>query len=229
VSGGGTRRSGTRGTLAIVVGLVIVAVVLGGALALVAPQGGGSASPTSPPVSAPAASAGSGASASASSSPSAAFASSAPSGPKAAIDPTLLHVLPPTVGGVSNGEFAEGEQQADSDPDLGRNVSRFATAFAGDAKGTNWVYSAVMDVRPEAQTSAFYSDWQESFDASACQQAGGVTGHTTVTIAGRDVERTACGAGVRTYHTKLPNGILVSVSDFGPGNWGEAELAALQP
>src|SRR5205085_3126689 len=97
----------------------------------------------------------------------------------AVIDPALLAVLPTTVGGMPVHEFPEAEQQAIGDPDLGRNVSRVATAFVGDQAGTNWAYTAIVDVRPTARSDAFYRSWQESFDASACERAGGVTGHTS--------------------------------------------------
>ena len=51
-----------------------------------------------------------------------------------------------------------------------------------------------------------------------------------MTIAGRDVERTACGAGVRTYHVRIAGtGILISVSDLGTANFGEQELGSLRP
>jgi len=146
------------------------------------------------------------------------------------VDPSLLAILPATIGGFAVKEFAEAEQRAVADPDLGRNISRVATGFAGDPGGANWAYTAIVDVRPEARSDAFYRDWQESFDASACERAGGVKGHTAVTIAGREVERTACGQGVRTYHLRIPgSGLLVSISDLGDAKLGELEIAALSP
>ena len=154
----------------------------------------------------------------------------APSGDNAVVDPSLLAVLPATVDGIAVAEYPTAEQAAARDADLGRNVARIATAFVGDAAGTNWAYTAVVDVRPEARNEAFYRDWQQTFDASACERAGGVTGHTTVQIGGRSVERTACGGGLRTYHVRLEGtGILISVSDLGDKGFGQLELAALRP
>ena len=150
------------------------------------------------------------------------------SGLHAVVDPTLLKVLPGTVGGARVEEFPDAERQAVNDPDLGRNVSRVATAFAADTAGANWVYTAIVDVRPEAQSDAFYRDWQESFDTSACERAGGVTGHTSAVIAGHDVERTACGQGVRTYHLRIAGtGLLLSISSLGDGQFGELEIVGL--
>ena len=152
------------------------------------------------------------------------------SGPQAVVDATLLSVLPASIAGLPVTEFPDAEHQAITDPNLGRNVSRVATAFVGDPAGANWAYAAVVDVRLEARTDAFYRDWQESFDASACERAGGVTGHTTVIIAGHDVERTACGAGVRTYHVKINGtGLLVSISDLGAAHFAQQVIAGLQP
>jgi hypothetical protein len=146
------------------------------------------------------------------------------------VDPTLLAILPATVAGISVQEFPEAEQQAITNPDLGRNVARVATAFVGDAAGTNWAYTAIVDVRPEAQSDAFYRDWQDTFDASACERAGGVARHSAVVIGGRDVQRTACATGVRTYHVRIKDtGLLISISDLGDLNFGEQVIAALRP
>lgn len=146
------------------------------------------------------------------------------------MDPGLLQVLPASVGGVPVQEFAEAEQQALADPDLGRNVSRLATAFVGDPNGANWAYTAIVDVRLEARSDAFYRDWQQTFDQSACERAGGVTGHTTMEVAGRDVERTACGTGVRTYHLRIEGtGLLISISELGDAKFGEQEITGLRP
>ena len=142
----------------------------------------------------------------------------------------MLAVLPAIVAGVPVREYPDAERLAIADPDLGRNVSRVATAFVGDPGGANWAYTAIVDVREEARSDAFYRDWQESFDTSACERAGGVTGHTTLVIAGRDVERTACGAGVRTYHVRIMGtGLLISISDLGDLKFGEQEIATLRP
>ena len=142
------------------------------------------------------------------------------------MDPTLLGILPATVGGISVQEFPEAEQQAIGDPDLGRNVTRVATAFVGDAAGTNWAYAAIVDVRPEAQSEAFYRDWQDTFDTSACERAGGVARHSAIVISGRDVQRTACATGIRTYHVRIKDtGLLVSISDLGDLNFGEQVIA----
>ena len=219
--------------LGLIAGLIIGAVVIGGILGfvLVAHQGPVAETPLpSAPASTPDGSGAPGSPAAAVSSARPSSATANPSGPRATIDRSLLAVLPATVAGLAVTEFPEAETQAIMDPDLGRSVSRVATAFVGDASGANWAYTSVVDVRVEAQSDAFYRDWQESFDASACERAGGVTGHTTLTIAGREVERTACGAGVRTYHVRVSGTrLLVSISDLGPAKFGEQELAELRP
>lgn len=219
----GSRRPDELDPRLILVLLVAIGITVGGVAAFVM-GGGGSGAPTLPPVSSGPSSAAASASVGL---PSSAAATPVPSGPRAVVDHALLQVLPATVGGFPVREFPEAESQAITDPDLGRNISRLATAFVGDAKGTNWAYTAIVDVRPEARSDTFYRDWQESFDASACQPAGGVAGHTSVTIAGHDVERTACGGGVRTYHVRLAGGLLLSISDLGDARLGEQEIAAL--
>lgn len=235
---------------AIVAALVAVGLVVGIALAFALRGGSGGSISEAPASSAPVASgrpsavesggsstAGSGASASASGGPSSVAASASllavtppASGTRARIDPSVLSILPPTVGELPVREFTEAEQQAAGDPNLGQNVVRFATAFVGDAKGANWAYVAVVELRPGAGTDAFYRDWRDTFDTSACQQAGGVAGHSTIEIAGRSVERANCGSGVRTYHVLIAGtSLLVSVSDFGDGQFGQLVLEALRP
>jgi hypothetical protein len=223
---GPARRSSDWDPRVIVV-LLVAAGIAFGTIAAFATMNADVAAPASSEVPTPAASAAAPASASAGPVPSASASAPRGSGPVAVIDHTLLALLPATVAGLPVRAFPEAETQAAGDPDLGRNVARLATAFVGDANGANWAYTAIVDVRPESRSDAFYRDWQESFDASACEPAGGVGGHTKVVIAGHDVERTACGAGVVTYHVRLTGGLLLSISDLGDARLGEQEIKGL--
>jgi len=153
-----------------------------------------------------------------------------PSASTAIVDSSLLALLPATVAGFDVKEFPEGEQQAADDPNLGRSVARFATAFVVNAEGTNWAYSAVVALRPGAGTDAFFSSWQDSFYASACSQAGGVSGHIVVSIGGRSVNETTCLNSVRIYHVRLAQlGLIVSISSLGDDRYGEQLIAGLRP
>jgi len=218
MSGGGRRASGFDPRVIVV--LLVAAGITFGAIAALAFANADVGGPALSP-------AGTSATVGPTSHPATSAPTSAASGPHAVIDHSLLAILPPSVGGFPVKAFPEAENQAVGDGDLGRNVARLATAFVGDANGSNWAYTAIVDVRPEARSDAFYRDWQQSFDASACEPAGGAGGHTTIEIAGHDVERTACGGGVRTYHVKLAGGILLSISDLGDAKLGEQEIAAL--
>jgi hypothetical protein len=209
----------------IVIGLALAAAVVGGIVALVlfAHEG-----PVSPPTAAAPLPSESSVAAVPPASPTSAATASAVI--LARIDATLLRVLPPTIAGLEVKELPDAEQQATTDASLGRSVSRVATAFVVDAKGTNWAYTAVVDVRPAAETDVFFRDWQTTFDTTACQRVGGVAGHTQIQIGGRDVDRTACGGNVTTYHLRLSGtSLLISISEFGPAKFGEQELGALRP
>ena len=46
-----------------------------------------------------------------------------PPGARASIDPTILSILPSTVGGLPVREFPDAAQQAAADPSLGQNVA----------------------------------------------------------------------------------------------------------
>ena len=230
--------------LGIVIGLGAAGVIVGGLLdmGVFGGTGPGSSPAGSSPASPSAAAAGSsrstsGAAASGSASSRSAVAGSALAGSAlagsalaATVDPTLLAILPASVGGLAVAEFPDAERTASADPNLARNVSRVATAFVGDPGGTNWAYAAVVDVRPEAETETFLRDWRDTFDESACARAGGVVGHATVVIGGRSVERASCGSSVRTYHVQITGtGLLVSISDLGDGRLGEQMVAGLRP
>jgi len=134
------------------------------------------------------------------------------------------------VGGVAIGEFVEAEQKAASDPSLAHSAGRLATAFAADPGGANWVYAAIVVLRPGIGTEAFFRDWRDTFDAGACERAGGVAGHASATLGGRTVEIGTCASSVRTYHTLLVDrGILVSISSFGDAHWGQQLIEGLRP
>jgi hypothetical protein len=153
-----------------------------------------------------------------------------PSASTAIVDSSLLALLPATVAGFDVKEFPEGEQQAVDDPNLGRNVARFATAFVVNAEGTNWAYSAVVALRPGAGTDTFFTAWQNSFDAGACSQAGGISGHVVVSIGGRSVNETTCLNSVRIYHVRLDQqGLLISISSLGDERYGEQVIEGLRP
>ena len=184
-----------------------------GATASVAPSPG---QPTASPDSAP--------------TPSSATASSpaAPAGASVTIDPSLLAVLPATVGGLPIAPVDE--PTGTDDPDMAKTVERLAQAIAIDPASGDFAYSSVIALKPGVFGTEFFDTWRASFDEGACSQSGGIDSHATTTIAGRTVFIATCQGGVTTYHVRLKTGDrIVSISSFGEHRLGERILADLRP
>ena len=79
-------------------------------------------------------------------------------------------------------------------------------------------------------SDAQFRAWRDTFDAGACPQAGGVSGHAEATIGGRTSYIGTCAGGLTTYHTLIAGaGLLVSVSSVGEHRLGEQVIAGLRP
>lgn len=146
----------------------------------------------------------------------------------ATVDPSLLDVIPSEIDGNQVTESAEAEESTASDPAFARSVARLAVAFVADAPGMNWAVTTVSALRPGLWGDAFFRGWRDSYDAGACAQSGGVSGHAEAEIGGRQVWIGTCSNGVRTYHVHVDQGdLLVSISALGDARFGEQLLAAL--
>ncbi len=156
-------------------------------------------------------------------------ATSAP--PAVAVDPTLLRVLPASVGGLAVTESPEGEAAAEKDASLPTVASAIASGLAIDTATGDFVYAVVVRLLPDAMDDTRFRDWRDSYDEGACSQADGVTGHAETTIGGRTVYIATCGGGVRTYHAWIAgSGLLVSASAVGDERrLGEKLMEALTP
>jgi hypothetical protein len=201
-------------------------VVLVAALGLVAC---GNAVPTAAP------SARSAAPASAGTSPGAASSAPASSPPVFASgaatvveDPSLLGVLPATVGGVPMTLEHQSFVDAVADPGFASNTA--SAAFAVAMSGSDLVSGVVARVVPGRYSEAFFRDWRDTYDAGACARSGGVAGNAQATLGGRTVYIGTCAGGLRTYHAWVPSqGAIVSLFSVGDARLGEQAMAALRP
>ena len=154
--------------------------------------------------------------------------SSSSPGAAVPIDPSLLAVLPATVGGLTVSAVPDPTGLAD--PTLVANVARIAEGFAIDPASGDVVYASVIALRPGVFSDAFFRSWRDSFDTGACSGAGGVAGHAEAQIAGRTTFIGRCAGGLLTYHVRLDaRDAIVSVSSLGQAHLGEALLAGLRP
>ena len=198
-------------------------------LALVAAAACGSAPPSGPPAPTTAGPTASLAVASASA-PAAppATASPAASRTAVAVDPALLAALPAEVDGHLVEESVEVEAANAADPSIPAEIRTLAAAFVHDDGMTNWAVATVVALHDGVLGDAFYRSWRDTFDAGACEPAGGVTGSANATIGGRSVDIGRCAGGVNTYHAMLSGDRLVSVTAVGDLRYGELLMAGLQ-
>ncbi len=167
----------------------------------------GSASPTAP---------------TASGGPTAAASASVP------IDPTLMAILPSTLGAIP--VIVVPDPSGTDDPGLVSTVDRMVEAEAIDPSTGEFAYASVIVLRPGIFDDGFYRSWRDSFDAGACSQAGGVAGHAQATLGGRTTYIGRCGGGVITYHVRLDEqDAIVSVSSLGDSRLGEQLVRGLRP
>ena len=150
--------------------------------------------------------------------------------PAVPIDPTLLSILPATVGGQTISEVPEVEAGIVTDPSLVANATGLAVALGVDLSSGEFAYIAVIRLKPLVFSNAFYLSWRQSYDQGACSQSNGVESTSTTTIAGRQVFVGTCAGGASTYHIHLaaPDR-LVSITSVGTSHYGALVLAGLTP
>lgn len=152
----------------------------------------------------------------------------APGSPAVVADETLLAVLPTTVDGLALVPIPEAVPEAAADPTVAAVVDRMAFAVAVDPKSGDQVVALVAHLRSGSLDAAAYRAWRDSFDRGVCERAGGVSGHTELTLGGRPVAVGICAEGVRTYHVLLAErGLVISAQSLGESRLGEALMAAV--
>ncbi len=155
---------------------------------------------------------------------------SAGASPGVPIDPSLLAILPPSVGGQPITEVPEVEANLVSDPNLVATAAGLAVALGIDVGSGEFAYIAVIQLKPLVFGNAYYSSWRQSYDEGACSQSNGLKSTGTATIAGRQVFTGICNGGAETYHVHLTGpDRLVSITSVGTSHFGAIVLAALKP
>jgi hypothetical protein len=149
--------------------------------------------------------------------------------PLLTIDPALLELLPAAVGRFDRQTDADVDAEAFADPALARFATAGATALYADPATGDFAFATVLRLRGAGIDAPTFRGYRDSFDAGACSQAGGVSGHAEAEIAGRTTYIGSCAGGVFTYHTLLPaSHALLSISSAGAKRFGE-QLAAAVP
>jgi hypothetical protein len=152
--------------------------------------------------------------------------------PGVAVDPSLLDVLPSEIGGVALEPDPTTAAQIAGNPVLGFFVEAIAVALAvspATSSETDFAVVSVLRLRPGAFSNAWFTTYRNSYDAAACDAAGGVRGQPSeVQIGGRTAFVGTCAAEAHTYHVYLVDrNIVVSILTAGPLRFGELVVAGL--
>jgi hypothetical protein len=158
-----------------------------------------------------------------------ASASAATTSSVLAIDPTLLELLPATIGPLDRQTDPDVDAHAFADPALARIATAGATALYADPGTGDFAFATVLRLRGSGIDERTFRDYRDSFDEGACSQAGGVGGRAQAEIAGRTTYIGSCAGGVFTYHTVVPSSnALLSISSAGAKRLGEQLVAAVR-
>jgi hypothetical protein len=162
---------------------------------------------------------------------------SAPSGSSspsagAAVDPTLLAVLPAEIEGQALRPDAETAAEIAATDDLAPDVEAIAVGLyiaAGTSNAEDLAIVNVVRLRPGVFGDAWYRSWRSTYDEGACQVAGGVSpGAVQSTIAEHETHIGTCQGGVHTYHVRLVDpDRVISITAAGEGRFGERVVAGL--
>lgn len=168
------------------------------------------------------------------SSPGAPAASTVPSssaGPAIVVDETLLDVLPTQVDGIDLVSDPVTAASIAADPDLAPLASAIAVALAiepGASVGDDLAVVSVVELRPGAYDDTWFRSWRDTYDAAACEPAGGAVGNAQAEIEGHDTFIGTCAQGAFTYHVHLEDpDRLVSITSVGEQRLGEQVVAGL--
>ena len=150
-----------------------------------------------------------------------------PTGP-VAIDPSLLAVLPRTVGGLPVTDSPEGDSDILADDVLPSIASAAVSAVAVDARAEDLVFVYVVRLLPNGFSDDVFRDWRDSYDAGACAGETEVVGRAEADVAGNHIFIGTCATGLRTYHTWIKDrGLLISISSTGDKRLGLVLLGNL--
>jgi hypothetical protein len=153
------------------------------------------------------------------------------SGPTTVVDASLLGHLPAAVLGFPLAPDPATAATVAADPTLAANAEAIAMAIVvapGGSSGDDLAVASVVKLRPGVDNPIFRSIFRAAYDRVACEQAGGVSGSQSTTIAGREVLVGSCTGGATTYHVHLGDGLMVSVTSLGSRKLGEQIVADLQ-
>jgi hypothetical protein len=118
----------------------------------------------------------------------------------------------------------EAAAQIAVDPSVAADVEAIAVALAvsaGSSADEDLVIASVVRLRPDVFDETFFRSWRDTYDAAACEPAGGLRGNAEAEIDGRQVFIGSCANGGFTYHLRYGEDVIVSLTSLGEGRFGE--------
>ena len=149
-----------------------------------------------------------------------------------AIDGTLLDPLPAAVGGIERRADPETAADIAASADLATSVEAIAVALyigPGASGAEDLAIVSLARLLPGVFSEGWFRSWRETYDAAACEPAGGVTtGSAEATLGGRTTFIGTCRNGVHTYHVRLVDpDRVVAITAVGGGRLGERIVEGL--
>jgi hypothetical protein len=150
-----------------------------------------------------------------------------PSASAAAIaDPRLFALIGGDAGtGLTFQYDPDTTARVAADPGLGADAAALAIGLytpTGENPVTDYAIVSIVRLRNPKPDEAWFRSYRDSYDVSACAQAGGVARHAETQIAGRNVFIAGCTGGAFTYHVFVAaHGAVVSITSVGPGALGQ--------
>ena len=147
------------------------------------------------------------------------------------VDDGLLDILPAQVAGIDLVSDPDTAAAIASDPDLATTASAIAVAIAvapGASDDDDVAVVSVVQLKPGVFDDAFYRSWRDTYDAAACEPAGGVDGNAQAEIGGHETYIGTCAQGAFTYHVHLEElERFVSITSVGERRLGEQVVAGI--
>ena len=153
--------------------------------------------------------------------------------PGIASDPGLVaSVLGTEQPGLTFQYDAETTDRTGADPALRRDASALAIGLytvTGQSPVEDYAIVSVLRMRyPATANDDWFRSYRDSYDGSACAQAGGVARHAQTELGTHTVFIGSCAGGAFTYHLRTKaEDIVVSITGVGPGRLGEKLAAAV--
>lgn len=155
-----------------------------------------------------------------------------------AADATLLGFVPSA--GLTLTYDPDTTARVAADPTLATSASSLAIALAmpiagssprpSSAAGADLAVVSVIRLRDPSFDETWFRDWRDSYDESACANAGGVTRRAETDIRGRTVFVGSCAGGSFTYHVRIDGGaIVIALTSIGPSRIGQTIMEGLGP